>query len=56
MYYNHDVMALFSDLHLPKAELNTRNSTKQRRMVEFLVRCMVEFLVSNSIYLKKWPI
>ena len=39
---------LFSDRHLPKAELDTRNSTKRR-----LRHRLGEFLVFNSIYLKK---
>ena len=37
-------MELFIDRHLPKAELNTRNSKRRR---------LVEFLVFNSIYLIK---
>ena len=36
-----------SDLRLPKAELNIKNSTRRR-----LCRRLVEFLI-NSIYLKK---
>ena len=45
-----DMIATDSQLHLPKAELNTNNSTKPRRAVmDFLV----EILVFNSIYNKK---
>ena len=36
---------LISQLHLPKAELETKNSTKRQ--------LMVEFLVFNSIFRKK---
>ena len=41
---------------MPKAELNTRNSTKWRRKASLngaVRRRLVEFLVFNSIYLKK---
>ena len=39
---------LVRNLDLPKAELNTKNSTKRRGKASFL-----EFLVFNSIFLKK---
>ena len=43
------LQALIRDLPLPKAELNTRNSTKRPPLCGRLV----EFLVFNSINLKK---
>ena len=40
----HDVIGINQSLYLPKAELNTKNSTKRQ-----LCCRLVEFLVFNSI-------
>ena len=42
---NDNVIGTNQCLCLPKAELNTKNSTKRQ-----LCCCLVEFLVFNSIY------
>ena len=41
-------LILIRNMHLPTAELNTRNSTNQ-----CLRRCLVKFLVINSIHMNK---
>ena len=46
MMNEYDVIGINQCLRLPKAELNTKNSTKRRRR-------LVEFLMFNSVYWKK---